>query len=335
MGVRRARVAAFLVTATVLTTGFTHPAQARPAGNLGIGAPKPSEKELLAQVKKLEKQVDALIATYTERRVAHQRAEKAEKAAQAKVAEAGAAFEAARKELGSLITAIYQYPHFNSIVGLINDGGTQDFLSRTSLLRQLSDTQLATLERFMSVRDTLAQARDAASARTTELLEAAAEAKEKRRAAEDLINELKRKLDSYLLAPGRRKNGTWVPELPTGSDNITPRTRLMLNAVKNRFDLSFVVGCYRVDPGGGEHPQGRACDFMLSSAGRMPSAGQVKLGDEISAWTMKNARKLGVKYIIYRQKIWHGGSKIGAWRAMSDRGSITQNHYDHVHISMH
>jgi hypothetical protein len=33
--------------------------------------------------------------------------------------------------------------------------------------------------------------------------------------------------------------------------------------------------------------------------------------------------------VIWRQRINSGTG----WRAMEDRGSITQNHYDHVHVS--
>jgi len=38
-----------------------------------------------------------------------------------------------------------------------------------------------------------------------------------------------------------------------------------------------------------------------------------------------------VKYIIWRQRIWFPG---GSWKAMADRGGVTANHYDHVHISV-
>nr|BFE82191.1 hypothetical protein GCM10020093_047920 [Planobispora longispora] len=103
----------------------------------------------------------------------------------------------------------------------------------------------------------------------------------------------------------------------------------MRNTIGRYFKLTHVVGCYRYDTFG-EHPLGRACDFMMSSGGAMPSAAGVRLGDEIAAWAIKNRAKLGVKYVIWRQRINHGSG----WRFMSDRGGVTANHYDHVHISM-
>jgi hypothetical protein len=49
---------------------------------------------------------------------------------------------------------------------------------------------------------------------------------------------------------------------------------------------------------------------------------------------MTNARTLGVSYVIWRQRYWPVGRAVGAWSGMEDRGSPTQNHYDHVHISL-
>jgi len=42
-----------------------------------------------------------------------------------------------------------------------------------------------------------------------------------------------------------------------------------------------------------------------------------------------NLRSLGLKYVIWKQRINSGSG----WRNMADRGGITANHYDHVHIT--
>jgi hypothetical protein len=44
------------------------------------------------------------------------------------------------------------------------------------------------------------------------------------------------------------------------------------------------------------------------------------------------AGTLNIKYIIWKQRIWHPGG--GGWEPIEDRGSVTANHYDHVHISV-
>ncbi|PSK96447.1 hypothetical protein CLV63_11141 [Murinocardiopsis flavida] len=121
-------------------------------------------------------------------------------------------------------------------------------------------------------------------------------------------------------------------------DNLTPRTRQMKEVISEKFGENKKhggVGCYRPDGGFvvGEHPKGRACDFMVDNNGQMPSQEQIDHGQEIADWGKKNADRLGIMYIIYRQQIWDV-RRGGGWRDMSDRGSITENHFDHVHISM-
>lgn len=76
-------------------------------------------------------------------------------------------------------------------------------------------------------------------------------------------------------------------------------------------------------PGGaGEHATGQALDIMISS----------DTGTEIADFLMKHRAELGVEYLIWRQRIWRPATS-GAWRPMSDRGSPTANHFDHVHVT--
>jgi hypothetical protein len=54
-------------------------------------------------------------------------------------------------------------------------------------------------------------------------------------------------------------------------------------------------------------------------------------GDAVAQFVIDNAARFGVEYVIWEQRIFIiGGS---GWQAMEDRGSITANHYDHVHVS--
>jgi hypothetical protein len=107
--------------------------------------------------------------------------------------------------------------------------------------------------------------------------------------------------------------------------------------VKDEIDRRFgpfgSIGCYRPEASG-EHPLGRACDFMLSTGGVMPTGANVGRGYDIAAWAQANASRLGIMYIIYRQKIWDIRNPSAGWAPMEDRGSITANHYDHVHVSV-
>lgn len=135
--------------------------------------------------------------------------------------------------------------------------------------------------------------------------------------------------------------GNWKPgsTCPAGTGfvegHITRRTACVRDQIKALFGVPRGIGCYRANggiPGGGEHPLGRACDFMISSGA--PNAREVQLGYDIANWAKANAGRLGVQYVIYRQHIWSPARDGEGWRQMEDRGGLTANHYDHVHISV-
>ncbi|GAA2871206.1 hypothetical protein GCM10010472_30730 [Pseudonocardia halophobica] len=68
-----------------------------------------------------------------------------------------------------------------------------------------------------------------------------------------------------------------------------------------------------------DHPAGKALDFMATRAS----------GDRLAEYATANMKRLGISYVIYRQRINTGGG----WESMEDRGGATANHMDHVHIS--
>jgi uncharacterized protein YgiM (DUF1202 family) len=76
----------------------------------------------------------------------------------------------------------------------------------------------------------------------------------------------------------------------------------------------------------GYHGQGRALDCMISDS---------SVGWDVAKWVRANAKSLGVSEVIYRQQIWTVQRSSDGWRSMSDRGSPTANHMDHVHVSVY
>ena len=76
----------------------------------------------------------------------------------------------------------------------------------------------------------------------------------------------------------------------------------------------------------GYHGEGRALDNMISDS---------TVGWEIAKWVRANAKSLGAMEVIYRQHIWTVQRSSEGWRPMSDRGSPTANHMDHVHVSVY
>lgn len=116
-----------------------------------------------------------------------------------------------------------------------------------------------------------------------------------------------------------------------GATGLTARMVNVRNEIDSRFGPFPVIGCLRPgDPQ--DHGSGTACDFMESTGGVMPTADRQRHGDDVAAWVIANASRLGVKYVIWRQRIYDMRSP--GWDPMEDRGSITANHYDHVHVSV-
>lgn len=91
------------------------------------------------------------------------------------------------------------------------------------------------------------------------------------------------------------------------------------------------VGGWRPSDPYPDHPSGRAADIMMPKGG---SGTDVALGNEIAKYFQQHAKEYGIEYMIWRQRQWTTGSPINQWNAMSDRGSPTANHMDHVHITV-
>lgn len=115
--------------------------------------------------------------------------------------------------------------------------------------------------------------------------------------------------------------------------NVQPRTAVVANTVGPMFGIK-TIGGYReatspYDDLTYGHSAGRALDFMTND---IPDGKAV--GDRLAAYLQENAESLTVRYIIWQQRIWVAGDPLDAWEVMEDRGSDTQNHMDHVHLSL-
>ncbi|HEX4818364.1 MAG TPA: hypothetical protein VFV66_36970 [Nonomuraea sp.] len=296
-------------------------------------APKPTVKQLKRELADLQKESDRLITDYYNSRIARQKAEEAVKAARERLAAAEELYEQHSTELRAMAIAEYTGSEPNQLALLTGHKDPSVLLGRLALVGHLVAAHDARLSGFAKVRDDRQRARDVAAARAEELDRTVGQLEDRRKKAEKQIERIRDKIDQLYQAPGLRPDGTFVPQLPQGPEHITPRMALVRQLIQERFEVPFGIGCYRAIQDGGEHPLGRACDFMLSRGGAMPSAKELRRGEEICEWAIKNARRFGIMYVIYRQRIWHVGT--GAWRVMSDRGGTTANHYDHPHISVY
>jgi hypothetical protein len=138
---------------------------------------------------------------------------------------------------------------------------------------------------------------------------------------------------SPLAAPApRNSDGGFSPEScsvndPTTDGCITPRTYHMYQEVR-KVGFNRFAGCHR-NGGPFEHPKGRACDWSLQKRGFSVAhnADMKNYGNNLMAFLVRNADRLGVLYVIWYRQIWFPAT---GWK--SYHGAST--HMDHVHVSM-
>ena len=102
-------------------------------------------------------------------------------------------------------------------------------------------------------------------------------------------------------------------------------------ALAKKFGItSFSMFRAGDDDGTGHgHNTGMSVDFMVPVGSAQ--------GDQLAEYLTKNMNELGVYYIIWKQRFYMPQFNIygpaNTWNLMPDRGGVTANHYDHVHVS--
>ena len=114
-------------------------------------------------------------------------------------------------------------------------------------------------------------------------------------------------------------------------NGLTPHTKKMKVALAKKFGItSFSLFREGDDDGTGHgHNSGMAVDFMVPVNSAQ--------GDQLAEYLTKHMDELGVYYIIWKQRFYMPQQNIygpaNTWNLMPNRGGVTANHYDHVHVS--
>ena len=157
--------------------------------------------------------------------------------------------------------------------------------------------------------------------------------------AEPATTEAEPVTTTYQAEPSQTSSPTYAaPAAPdyatiaaTKSENagLQPQTAAFKEEVAKLYGITSFSGYRPGDPG--DHGKGLAIDFMVpvSSA----------LGDQVAEYAIQNMASRGISYVIWKQRFYAPfPSKYGpayTWNPMPDRGGVTENHYDHVHVSMY
>jgi hypothetical protein len=258
------------------------------------------------------------------------------------------AVQKSQKELSDLLPQVgevaaesYRTGKLNSLAVLLDSQDPNSFLDRAVALSEMNlrnEQKLKIVQQAIDkvVRDKANLDREVAAARVH--FNAMAREKAKQEKALALVggNSLTGgfvSADSPVARPAPRgPNGSLPGEScsqpdPTTGGCVTPRTLHMLKEVK-RAGFNRFVGCHR---GGGpfEHPKGRACDWSLQGRGfSVAHNNDMRLyGNNLCAFLVRNAERLGVLYVIWYKQIW---APATGWRSYSGASA----HTDHVHVSM-
>ncbi|MGU8065889.1 LysM peptidoglycan-binding domain-containing protein [Streptococcus suis] len=108
---------------------------------------------------------------------------------------------------------------------------------------------------------------------------------------------------------------------------LQPQVAAFRAEVANAFGITSFSG-YRAGDSG-DHGKGLAIDFMVPESSA--------LGDQVAAYAVASLASKNINYIIWKQRFYAPYDSIYGpaytWNLMPDRGSVTENHYDHVHVS--
>ncbi|MET0419301.1 MAG: hypothetical protein ABW022_25080 [Actinoplanes sp.] len=244
-------------------------------------------------------------------------------------------------EVNAIAAQQYQTGNLGPVSFLLGSNGSDDFLSKAVSLEEINnlhDRKLRELNKAIDEVNAQKAALDAeVKAQQTNL----AVMKKQKQAADDALsliggNVVTKGLvdaESPKATPAPRNSDGSLPsescsvDDPTTGGCIRPRTLHMYKEVKkagfNRF-----VGCFR-SGGPFEHPKGLACDWSLQNRGfaSYHNDDMFRYGNDLMAFLVRNADRLGIYYVIWNRKIWFPAN---GWSSYSGPSA----HTDHVHVSM-
>ena len=112
------------------------------------------------------------------------------------------------------------------------------------------------------------------------------------------------------------------------NEGLQPQTAALKEEIAAKYGITE-FSLYR--PGdSGDHGKGLAADFIVGE--------NTELGNQVAADVTSNMTERGISYVIWQQQFYAPFESVygpaNTWNQMPDRGSVTENHYDHVHVSM-
>ncbi|MEV0397808.1 coiled-coil domain-containing protein [Polymorphospora rubra] len=325
------------------------PATAGPVGSVPARqALAPGDTDDEGGTKKLRDQLDAATKGYVDAKAALDNSTKRQQELDARLKTIGEELTVRGQAVGELAARAYRTGRIGPIAALLNTNSAEGFLDRTTALGNLAASEDRQLRLLQETQDQETRARAAIDNEIREQKKQLATMDQRKKQAERALAEAgSGQSSSGVQGSGsgspaakpapRNANGSWPSEScsikdPTTSGCITPRTLHALNQAKAAGYTRY-VSCFR-SGGSGEHPKGRACDFAAQKGGfgGVATGGDRTYGNNLAAYYVNNASRLGVLYVIWFKQIWLPGS---GWRAYQGGGDPSSDHTNHVHLSVY
>lgn len=259
----------------------------------------------------------------------------------------------ARSGVGRYAGEAYKTGRLGVLDAILSATSPDEFLGRAAAIDRMVQRDQESIVQLLAAKRAAEAAKAAIDAEVAVQEAAAKEMARRKAAAEKALGRVSGGSSSSRVDVGaaptarpapRNADGSWPKESCSENDPtpasgcVTPRTLHALNEAK-RVGFDWYVSCFR-NGGSGEHPKGRACDFAAFPGGFVNrSAGGTNrvYGDRLAAFYIKNAKALGVMYVVWYCQIWHVGA---GWRRYNSAGSNcgdapAGDHTNHVHVSIY
>ncbi len=328
---RRWLAPALILAIAVTLLARPAPAGAQPGGNTAVEGGTPLLSEVLDSTGRRFLEAKAALAKSMQR--------------QSQLAVEQRKAQAVLAELTPQVTRIaseaYRTGRLSAFSVMLNSGSPDSFLERIAALDEMNRVNDQKLKELNAARDRAVRAKLAIDAEVKRQQEHKLVMERQKKNAEkalalvggtSLTNGFVAATSPVAAQAPRNSDGSWPAEScnqddPTTSGCLTPRTLHAYKEVKKAGFNKF-VGCYR--PGGPyEHPKGRACDWSLLKSGFSPASTpeQRLYGNNLTAFLVRNADRLGILYVIWYRQIWFPATGWTSYVGDSE-------HTDHVHMSM-
>ena len=299
----------------------------------GSAAALPQQpKDLKKEYAKIKARSEKLSKEYRGELVSLEEAKKAAERAGADATRAGREYDAARVDIARLASTTYMTGRLD-VIPMISSAEPGAAVRAAAVIEHITRNNGRRIQNLETLSAKAVQSQATARKKLDAVKKEIDDLEGQRARVKKLLAKYKPETTRTTApAGGGRPDGASGAKSPIVGNSMTARMRTVLLEIDGKFGAFPTIGCARPgDPQ--DHGSGRACDFMESTGGRMPSASAQAHGDRVAQYVIDNASRLGIKYVIWKQRIYDMRGS-GGWSQMEDRGSVTQNHFDHVHVSV-